>query len=354
MRILFAGKQHYDVGGVPASTEQLSRRLVRAGHRVAGLAAPPLLRPRAPDVSGTLQLESDRGYEAYSLDGAPEDGLAALVATFRPDVLVVDGAGRWSHDWTRALVSAAPRSLPVVLYVRDHEAMELLGDRTMRVELVVANAAHHAVGAPRDVTAVVVPSVVEPGLYLTESTGETVLFINPVLTKGVETAFAIAEGRPDVPFEFRQSWHIPDDAASSLAARGDRLGNVRLLPATADPHVCYGRARVLLAPYEDMGRPRVVAEAQISGIPVVARDDPPLREAVGAGGILVPPHAPIAEWLRALGALFDDPVVHHDHAVAARAHSQRDEMRPERVTDRFVAALAQVVRQPAARSRGDR
>src|SRR4051812_17348187 len=130
MRILFAGKQHYDTGGVPASTQQLIRRLRHAGHRVAGLAAPPLLRPKHPDgMSVGLRREPGLGYDAYSIDGdAPQVGLEMLIGTFRPDVLVVDGAGRWSHDWTRTLVRAAPRDLPVVLYVRDHEATELLDE----------------------------------------------------------------------------------------------------------------------------------------------------------------------------------------------------------------------------------
>ena len=177
-------------------------------------------------------------------------------------MLVIDGAGRWSHDWSRALVRAAPGDLPLVLYVRDNEAVELLDDPAMRVELVLTNSYHHAASAPPGVTAVVVPSVIEPDLYRTDPTGEVVLFINPVPSKGVETAFAIAEQRHDIPFEFRYSWHVREPVAGELAARAAGLGNVTMLEATGDPVDCYQRARVLLVPYEDMGRPRVVGAGE--------------------------------------------------------------------------------------------
>ena len=38
MRILFAGKQHFDPGGIPSSTDQLAHRLGLAGHAVAVFA----------------------------------------------------------------------------------------------------------------------------------------------------------------------------------------------------------------------------------------------------------------------------------------------------------------------------
>ena len=64
---------------------------------------------------------------------------------------------------------------------------------------------------------------------------------------------------------------------------------------------CYGRTVLLLAPSnhpEAFGR--VVVEAQASGIPSVARDVGGLGEAVGAGGVLMPPSASAAEWAEGL------------------------------------------------------
>ena len=78
----------------------------------------------------------------------------------------------------------------------------------------------------------------------------------------------------------------------------------------------------MLVPYEDANRPRVVPEAQVSGIPVLARDDPALREAVGAGGILVAPDAEISDWVDGLAQLWDDDETHASCSEAAHEHSQ--------------------------------
>ena len=234
----------------------------------------------------TVQREPGRGYEAYSVDLLPpEIGLEIVARRFDPEVIVVNAGGVWWHDWTRALVTAAPSDVPLVLYIRDPKAVELLAEPDIHADLVLANADYHARSlAKLGVSALVIPSVVEPELYRTETTGEAVVFINPVVSKGVETAFAMAEMAPDVLFHFREAWHLPEHITAQLTERAAQLRNVEFFMSTDNRMEPYRRARLLLAPYEDFGRPRVVMEAQISGIPVVARDDPALREAVGPGG----------------------------------------------------------------------
>src|SRR5204862_7081227 len=74
-------------------------------------------------------------------------------------------------------------------------------------------------------------------------------------------------------------------------------------------------ARVLLVPSVTAeGWGRVVREAQASGIPVVATGVGGLPEAVGSGGIVVPPAAGFEGLLRALAMLWDD---REAYAVAA-------------------------------------
>lgn len=342
MRILFAGKQHYDPGGIPASTDQLAIELTRAGHTIAVLAHRAFDGPPAPPAERrTLTREPGFPYEAYSVDQlTPGTALAMVVRSFDPDVVVVNAGGWWWHDWTRPLLDAAPCDLPLVLYVRDAGALDLLDEHASRVDLVLANAQQHAnAAAARGVTAAVIPSVVDLERYRVEPTGDAVVFINPVAIKGVETAFAIAEARPEVPFHFRESWHLPTSVADEVQARATRLGNVELLRSTTVETEPYARARVLLVPYADGCRPRVVAEAQVSGIPVLARDDPALRETVGPGGILVPPDAPLGVWLDGLDQLWGDPEVHRRYARAARLHSLRPEIDPRRLTAQLVELL---------------
>jgi glycosyltransferase involved in cell wall biosynthesis len=329
VRILFAGKQHFDPGGIQSSTDQLATRLIADGHDIAVLSHAAFDGPpRPPSAQWSVTCERNDPYEAYAVQRlSPATGLGVVVRRFRPDVLVVNAGGSWWHDWTRPLVLAAPSKLPVALYVRDAEALDLLPELAPNIDLVIANAQSHADrAAPFGLDPVVIPSVIDLDRYRVEPTGEVVLFVNPVPRKGVETAFAIAAACPDVPFEFRESWHLPRAVAQEVAARCAQLGNVEFLRSTTDTAEPYRRARLLLVPYEDGNRPRVIAEAHASGIPVLARDDPGQREAVGPGGILVSPDAALDEWLAGLDALWADTATHDRYADAARRHSERSEM----------------------------
>ncbi len=309
MRILFAGKQHYDPGGIPASTDQLASRLAAVGHDIAVLAHAAFDGPPLPKAERRIvRREPGFEYDAYSIDLLPPGaGLGVVIRWFRPDVLVVNAGGSWWHDWTVPLVRAAPPDLPLALYVRDAEAFEIYDQVASRVDLLLANAQHHAdTAVTLGAEAVVIPSVVDPDRYRVEPTGDAVVFINPVPTKGVDVAFALAERRPDVPFEFRESWHLPRAVAQAVGERCAELGNATFVRSTTDFREPYRHARLLLVPYEDANRPRVVPEAQVSSIPILARDDPALREAVGDGGILIPPDAGIDAWVDGLAQLWDD------------------------------------------------
>jgi hypothetical protein len=176
-----------------------------------------------------------------------------------------------------------------------------------------------------------------------EPTGEVVVFVNPDASKGVDTAFAIAARRPDVPFEFWESWHLPKHVAAEVIRRCTELGNVRFCRSTTVCGEPYRRARLLLVPYADGGRPRVVPEAQASGIPVLARGDPALEEAVGDGGILVPSDGTIDDWLDGLHRLWDDDAVHAAYSQAALRHSARAEFDPDRLASQFADAMAGLV-----------
>ena len=337
MRVLFAGKQHFGVGGVEASTHQLVTRLVESGHRVGVVAG-------ADHAKVGVRRWPGLGYEAWAVSGVPPGwALRWVRSRFRPDAIVVSAGGSWWHDWTRPLLDAAG-GIPTLLYVRDVEALEILVQRGRRPDLVVGNADAHTESARRlGHDAVTVPSLVETDGYRTATTGEYVLFVNPVPMKGLHVALALARARADVPFLFQEAWPLPPSEWRELEAVSNELGNVALQRATRDPSRYYGGARVLLAPYEDYNRPRVVAEAQASGIPVLAFDDPALREAVGPGGLLLPPGASPSAWIDGLAALWDDTATHARLSEAALRHSDRPDMQPDVVVQRFEAALDEVV-----------
>jgi glycosyltransferase involved in cell wall biosynthesis len=84
---------------------------------------------------------------------------------------------------------------------------------------------------------------------------------------------------------------------------------------------------------------RVASEAQVSGIPVIASATGGLPEAVGPGGILIEPGAPLAQWVRALRSLWDEPAFYAQLSGRARAHAERPEGDPQRQVEVLVETL---------------
>ncbi len=187
----------------------------------------------------------------------------------------------------------------------------------------------------------VVFPLVQPEWYRVETCRQVVTFINPTPIKGVDIAFALAKRRPDIPFEFVEAWPLDRWQLRALRKRAQALGNVTVLSRTDDMRRIYARSKLVLMPTrneEPFGR--VVAEAQVSGIPAIATKCGGLPEAVGAGGILVDPAAPIEGWEGALAALWDDPAEYARLSDAALGHSTRPEIQVDSLMDRFTALLS--------------
>jgi glycosyltransferase involved in cell wall biosynthesis len=183
--------------------------------------------------------------------------------------------------------------------------------------------------------------LVQPDWYHVDPVGEFVTFVNPTPVKGLDIALALAERRPDIPFQFVESWPLRRPALRSLKTQLQRLGNVTLLPRTEDMRSVYGRSRLILMPTRiDEAWGRVVTEAQVSGIPAIAADRGGLPESVGSGGILVDPAGPISAWVDALGRLWDEPEAYAAACDAARTHAERPAIQVDTLMGRFMAILA--------------
>jgi len=185
-----------------------------------------------------------------------------------------------------------------------------------------------------------VPPLIEPARYQVANRGDAVLLVNPNLRKGVELFFRMAEARPEIPFLAVESWTINDAWRTVLLNRARSLGNVELWPAIEDMREAYARARLVLMPsaYEETFG-RVVAEAQVSGIPALVSDRGALAETLGAGGTAVPLDAGLDTWLAALDRLWTDPAFYAQCASAARAESTSAARAPDRVSEDFLAIL---------------
>lgn len=367
MRILFVSGT--DSGGAARSTRELADRMAARGHAVGmlvrhrrndvGLGSTAgwwLIRRtwnRAWQLAERAVVRQARGpivsshgpmWRARHLESVD----SKVIDAFAPDVIVVNSV----H--TRALQAlrdaALRRATPVVLYLREDNAVGHIA-RGDVPDLVVANAHSHARAAARHgLQAVVVPSVVDVTHVQTATSRSTVLFINPIPSRGLETAIAIARLRPDLRFVFQESHRLYRGDRKVLCRLLRGIDNITVRPYTDDCASVYRDAAVLLVPYEVDNRPRVVLEAQTNGIPVVATDRPGLDECVGAGGVMVPPDAPPASWVDALARVLDDPDRYGRFVEDARKHAERSEVDPDLLTERFEAALITLVKGPALTS----
>lgn len=351
MRILFA-TDHIHLpqggGGAERNTHELSIVLQEQGHTPAVLSSfasdgswlswSARLRRVLPPA---CEFPRDRvcGYPVFR--GWNMDRVGEVVDRFRPDVVVAQSANP-----AKLLHILDQFGVPLANYVH-----EVLNPAYMRAVVdagmgVIANSQFTA-GRFRKLFGVECPVVlplVDPRYYGTGTKRQRILFVNTVPRKGVETAFALAERRPDIPFDFVVSWILKPAQRAELEARAHKAGNIQLHPPTNDMRPLYARARLVLIPSlceESWGR--VATEAHISGIPVLGSDLGGLPQAIGPGGMTVAADAPIETWLAALSRLWDDPKTYEEFSEAARSYSGRPEIQPAAIAASLQRALSEII-----------
>jgi glycosyltransferase involved in cell wall biosynthesis len=361
MKILFVSGT--STGGSARSTEELAARLHARGHQVATLMG---WRPRPvrrqiqggneSNLLSAVALQAGRvdrvvrrqlSWRPRRLDRSPYPAwqssfpgrcLPAACEQHRPDVVVVTSLDL--RTWRSVHAYLLDRGTPSVVYMRAEGTVRDLAAGPLP-DLVLSNAHSLAHAATElGVSAVVVPSVVELDRCRVESTRQRVLFVNPIAMRGLHIALSMASARPAIPFVIQETSPLDRRDQARLQAQIGPLANVEVRIPVPDPRGLYRDARVLLAPYLVSNRPRVVLEAQANAIPVLAADVGGLRECVPPGGVLVSPSAPVEEWVRALDELWEDPARYAEFAAAAKHHSDRPEVRPAAIVDRFEGALA--------------
>jgi glycosyltransferase involved in cell wall biosynthesis len=364
LRILFATDHiHFPQGGGGGerNTHELTMALRERGFEAAVLSS---FSPDMSWLSVTNRLrralpprrefprDSLCGYHVYR--GWNMNRYGEVVRRFRPDVIVVQST--WPDPMLHAL---EPCGIPLVVYLHEVDVIDHLRTLAGKNLTLLANSDFTArrLREQCGLHCQVLLPLIDPQYYTTQTRRERVLFVNTSPRKGLETAFALAERRPDIPFDFVLSWILNREQIANLAARARKAGNVVLHPPTDDMRSMYANARILLAPSkweETWGR--VATEAHISGIPVLGSEIGGLTQAIGSGGLLVPPEAPIEQWLAALSRLWDDPQTYAQFAQAAYEYSKRSEMQPATIVARLAGILEDAIASGnrAGKAPGDR
>ena len=180
----------------------------------------------------------------------------------------------------------------------------------------------------RDVTgrpAHFVLPLINPDMYRAEThTPRLITFINPTAQKGVEIATEIARLLPDEPFLFvKGKWSGFRPGRIERILRPVRvLPNVEIWENQTDMRRVYALTKILLVPsqfIETFGR--VIIEAQLNGIPVVASRVGGVAATLGHGGILVEPRNDPTAYVQALRVLLDDRGRYEHYARLGRENA---------------------------------
>ncbi len=367
VRLLFVSST--TMGGSGRSQRELAERLVRNGHEVRFLVddgskarlrrwtyeqlSDFAARVRQRGLFHTVdRLERWPGRRTHvrMLDGlvhittpVPENAIVDVIDRFEPDVVIGNSLVRLS--WRRVLAACRAQGIRSVLYIRETDSLGHL-DGTDLPDVIVANARSLAQAVTdRGLPCAFIPSVVAVDATRTTSTRRTALVINPIASRGVDLIAEIARGVPDIPFVLQESWTLCGENLRKVERIAESAGNIEFRRAAPPGPELYGDARVVVVPYVVNNRPRVIAEAQANGIPVIAADRAALREATGPGGILVDPYD-ADPWCAALRSLWADDGRYHSLSDAALLHSGRAEVDPAGVTRMFESVLADLVRGP--------
>lgn len=354
MRILFASGFLYfpqATGGSQAAMHDLAIEFKSRGIEVGVLApfAPTGyvgFRTRAlMKLLGKQTVRDDRyGYPVFRRWDASRN-LEDLVAEFKPDVAIAQPMSQ-----VKVARELLRLSIPTLVYLHDVVFDELEGDpRELRNVGFISNSDFTARRFRElfGLDSTIVPPLFLPERYIGPRRPTNVTFINPHPRKGVDIALEIAKRCPEIPFCFQESWPLSDELKKRVDDVAKVTGNITLKPATRDMKSVYSRTKILLTPStceEAWGR--VVSEAQFTGIPVVASRIGGLPEAVGPGGILISPNAPVEEWVSVLRRLWNDEDFYAEKSSAALTYSKR----PILDRDNQMKTLIALAQDAAARS----
>lgn len=327
-RVLFVMLPPYLPGtitGSSVSVDALCRRLKTSG--IEPLVACGLDRVQRAPGAPLPQL----GYTVLRL-ADPIAAMLEIMDRLEPDAVVVYGA----QSAARAVALTASRPRPLHLYFT---AM-FLGYPAPPA----GSAPHLRYAVNSDFLATfgqaflgfapaLVPPLFEPDDYRCEPKGDAILFVNPIASKGAHLVGAIARRLPHRRFLIVRS--RPDQ--SLLAHVSMALPNVEWQASMTDMRPIYARTKLVLMPtIVEEGWGRTVSEAQISGIPAIVSDRGGLPDTVGPGGIVMPLAEPVDRWCQAIESLMSDESRYAGVARAALQHSQRPELAPAAVMQRFV------------------
>jgi glycosyltransferase involved in cell wall biosynthesis len=294
----------------------------------------------------------DCGYPVCAVaDVAGEFARACL--EFQPDVIFLQNP-RPPCAIADAVIA---RGLPAVCYLHDLRfdperlaALVAAGCELFCCSEFLSRRVHAASGCAAGVLYPVVPEEdyrVAPDPSPANPADLAITLINPVPEKGFELFLELLPRFPEERFLVVECWPLGAAGIAQVERRLAPFPNVELLKRTSEMRDVYRRTRLLLVPSRvEEAAGRVVVEAQVSGIPVVASARGGLPEMLGEGGRAVAAWDDAEAWEQEIRSILGELDLYVERA---QANAGRPEFSPGHVTARFLSAAERAIANLTAR-----
>ena len=195
------------------------------------------------------------------------------------------------------------------------------------------------------VESIIVGPFIKKENYATKKRGRKILMINPIPEKGGNIVLEIAKKMKEREFLLVGKWqHVAmNKEVIKLEREFLKLDNVIRKPNSTDMKKLFEDCYCLLMPSvvnEAYGR--IVAEAQISGIPVIASKQGALIETVGKGGLTIDINEPIEKWVDALDLIYSDSNLYEELSKNAISESLKLERKEDYIEEKVLSIIAEL------------
>jgi glycosyltransferase involved in cell wall biosynthesis len=260
---------------------------------------------------------------------------------YKPDIILSHNI---HHTYTSSLLNhAVLQDYPVFYFLRSLSKDMESGSARLPDKLhAIANAPFTASAVSKlsnQEIGIVLPFVDLDNYQVSNRSRQYITFINPIPQKGLEIAIEIASLLPQEKFLFvKGKWgNVSSSYIETCLEPAYKLSNIEVWEHQQDMRHVYGVTDILLVPsqfIETFGR--VIIEAQVNGIPVVASNVGGISYTLGAGGILVDPADNLQMYVDALKKLRTNESFYKELEELALQNSQRPEFRPQYQVQNFI------------------